>query len=193
MASIRVRIDRVKADPSRLVDRRVVERACIEAGHRWRDRVLDPATTLRVFAMQIANANTAISHTIRLAGGGFTESAYCQARSRLPVPVVRAVFDASVGATRREGRWCGRRVAIVDGSGVSVPDTPELRAFFGTAGGCAEGCGLPLMSVLAVFDADDGRLLDVHAAPRAATFADRVSGDIAARVERIFALRGDGS
>jgi hypothetical protein len=165
MASIRVRIDRVKADPTRLVDRRVVERACIEAGHRWRDRVLDPATTLRVFAMQIANANTAISHTIRLAGGGFTESAYCQARSRLPVPVVRAVFDASVGATRREGRWCGRRVAIVDGSGVSVPDTPELRAFFGTAGGCAEGCGLPLMSVLAVFDADDGRLLDVHAAP----------------------------
>lgn len=192
MASIRARLDKVKADPMLLIDPDAVERACRDAGHRWRDRALDPASTLRVFATQVANGNTAISHAIRLAGGGFTESAYCQARARLPLAAVQAMFDASVADARGEerGRWCGRRVAIIDGSGISTPDTPELRARFGTASGCAEGCGLPLMHVLAVFDADDGRLLGVHACP-ASTHDLRHSRDLHPALAKGDVLVGD--
>lgn len=167
MVSIRARLERVKADPMSVIDPQLVEHACREVGHRWRDRVLDPASTLRVFATQIAHGNTAISHAIRLAGGGFTESAYCQARARVPLAAVQAMFDASVADARGQerGRWCGRRVALIDGSGISTPDTPELRARFGAASGCAQGCGLPLVHLLAVFDAGDGRLLGMHASP----------------------------
>ena len=75
MASIRARVDKIKEDPSALIDPGVVARACEEHGHRWRERTLDPVSTLRAFAVQIANGNTAISHTIRLVGGGFSESA----------------------------------------------------------------------------------------------------------------------
>jgi hypothetical protein len=169
MASISARLARIKDDPAGLIDPEMVARACREAGHRWRERTLDPVRTLRVFAVQVAHGNTAIAHAIRLAGGGFTESAYCQARARLPSAVVRAVLDGFTARARERpdasGLWCGHRAVLIDGSGISTPDTPELRGAFGTASGCAEGCGLPLLRALTVFDADAGLLLGLHAAP----------------------------
>jgi len=170
MASIRARLDEIKEDPSVLIDPEIVERACGEVGHRWRERTLDPVTTLRAFAVQVAHGNTAISHTIRLIGAQFSESAYCQARARLPPAVVGAVLEAVAARIRGQraddaGLWCGRRATLIDGSGVSVPDTPELREAFGTAGSCAPGCGLPQAHTLWVFDADTGQVLGAHAAP----------------------------
>lgn len=182
MASISARLRGIKDDPTVLIDPDTVERACREAGHRWRERTLDPTRTLHVFAAQVAHGNTAISHAIRLVGGGFSESAYCQARARLPISAVRALLDRLTSCARGErrtdaGLWCGHRAVLIDGTGISTPDTPELRQAFGTASGCAEGCGLPLMRTLTVFDAYDGLLLGVHAAP-AATHDLRYASDL---------------
>ena len=62
-----------------------------DAGLHWRNRVLDPLTTLRLFVLQILNGNTAIHHLRHLHPQAFTDSAYCQARARLPLspPTVR--------------------------------------------------------------------------------------------------------
>jgi hypothetical protein len=168
MASIRARLDRIKEDPGRLIDSEAVEEACLAAGRRHRRRTLDPATTLRVFAAQVAHGNTAISHVVRLAGGAFSESAYCQARARLPVAAVRAALSASIARARGEreasdGLWHGHRTGLIDGTGVSVPDTPALRAWFGARNG--DGAGLPLAHTLTLFDAHDGLLLDLHTSP----------------------------
>jgi hypothetical protein len=168
MASISALVRGIKDDPAALIDPDVVEQACRDARHRWRDRMLDPVRTLEVFAAQVAHGNTAIAHAIRLVGGEFSESAYCQARARLPLTVMRAVLDGFTSRARAEqkkGPWCGHRAVLIDGSGISTPDTPDLRRTFGTAGGIGEGCGLPLMRILTVFDAHDGLLLDVHTAP----------------------------
>ena len=170
MASIRTRLIRVKGDRESLIDAEAVTRACRDAGHHWRRRRLDPLRTLQLFATQIAHGNTAIAHLVRLAGGGFSESAYCQARARLPVVAIHAAFDAfnarlDAARVQRDGLWRGHRVVLIDGTGVSTPDSPALRALFGTASGCAEGCGLPLMRVLAAIDAYDGRLRALHLAP----------------------------
>ena len=173
MASIRARLDRIKGDPAEVVDPTVVERACRECGHCWRRRTLDPATTLGMFVAQVAHGNAAIARMARLTGGEFSESAYCQARMRLPVEVVRAAFEASTarrlaGRAPSSGTWCGHRVALIDGTGVSVPDTPELRAAFGTSRQCVPGSGLPLVRALTVFDACTGMLLAMHTAPATA-------------------------
>jgi hypothetical protein len=175
MASIRARLDRIKDDPTELIDPEAVERACREAGHRWRDRTLDPLGTLRAFAVQIAHGNTAMAHVVRLMGAAgmeFSESAYCQARSRLPVAAVRAAFEGFTTRVRNtwgrgasDGLWHGHRTGLMDGSGVSTPDTPELRTTFGVRSNCAEGAGLPLIQTLMLFDAYEGLLLDLHAAP----------------------------
>jgi Transposase DDE domain len=131
-------------------------------------------------AVEHLHGHTAIAHVVRLMDDRFSESAYCQARARLPVAVPRAALldfvsrrDAAARAAEPDGhapdaahaRWKGHRVALIDGTGVSVPDTPALRTKFGVAGGVAEGCGLPCPKVLAVFDAHDGMLVDMHIAP----------------------------
>lgn len=169
MASIHARLEKIKDDPSALIDPTVVERACRAAGHRWRRRVLDPVRTLRVFAAQVAHGNTAISHAVRLCGGGFSESAYCQARARLPVAVVRGVFEEFTARARgcvesADGLWRGHRAVLIDGTGIVTPDTPLLRGLLGMPCGTVNGCGLPGLSVLAIFDWHHGLLLDLHAA-----------------------------
>lgn len=170
MASIDARLRTVKGDPSPLIDPLTVERACREAGHRWRERALDPLSTLRVFAVQVAHGNAPISHLVRLTSGRFCESAYCQARARLPVSVVRAVFEAFTARVRAQpaspsSLWQGHRAVLIDGTNVSTPDTPELRRELGVRGDSPQGCGLPSVHVLAVFDPHAGLLLDLHGAP----------------------------
>lgn len=195
MASMHARLGFVKDDPSLLIDPLVVEQACHAAGHRWRDRVLDPVSTLRVFAAQIAHGNTAIAHAVRLAGGGFCESAYCQARARLPVPVVRAVFEdftarAAAESGAGDGLWCGHRAVLIDGTGVSTPDTPELRELVGVIGHVPRGCGLPCAHVLAAFDAHDGLLLDLSIA-RASTHDLKQAADLHPALREGDVLVGD--
>jgi hypothetical protein len=41
------------------LSRQCIEDACREAGHRWRERELDPAVTIALFIQQIAHGNTA--------------------------------------------------------------------------------------------------------------------------------------
>ena len=170
MVSICTRLCRIKDDPAELIDPEVVERACREAKHRWRERTLDPLSTLRAFAIQVLHGNTAIAHVVRLAGCEFSESAYCQARARLPVSILRAVFDDFTTRARDarapgQGLWCGHRTVLIDGSGVSTPDTPELRKTLGVSHSCRGGGGLPQAHVMATFDAHEGLLLDLQAFP----------------------------
>jgi hypothetical protein len=160
------RAERIKEDPGLLIDPSEVTRACVAAGHRWRERELGPLETLSAMALQMLHGNTAIAHVVRLLGDHFSESAYCQARARLPVAVVRAQLDAFTHRTRDAGpAWKGHRVALIDGSGVSTPDTEQLRRCIRMASGVPDGCGLPCAKVLTVFRARDGALLDMHIAP----------------------------
>lgn len=172
MAIITARLEHVKSGSTQIVDQDVVEQACARVGYRWRDRVLDPCTTLRAFVAQVANGNTAIADLVRIMQEAFCEAAYCKARQRLPCSVVRAVLteftqrvrsvcDAAAG---RDGLWHGHRTALMDGSGVALPDTAELRTSFGTPSQYAPGCGLPQAKLLMLFDARHGLLLDVAAA-----------------------------
>jgi hypothetical protein len=39
-----------------------IREACRAAGHRWRERVLDPVTTVHLFVLQILHRNTACAH-----------------------------------------------------------------------------------------------------------------------------------
>src|SRR3982751_5445063 len=154
---------RIKRDPLGVLGRANVERACEELRHDWRDRELDPATTLALFARQVIHGNCPCAEVRHLAGAGsFTASAYCQARARLPLPLCQAlltrVCDAALPATRRaEHLWLGRhRVFHVDGSSFSMPDTPALRQAFGAPSGTAEGCAFPVAHLLVLFSASTG-------------------------------------
>jgi hypothetical protein len=60
--------------------------ACEAAGYTsWRERVLTPVTTIQLFLLQILHGNTACTHLPHLSGIRFSASAYCQARTKLPL------------------------------------------------------------------------------------------------------------
>jgi len=42
MASITAIVDRFKADPQSFLTDAYIHEACVEAGHRWRKRLLEP-------------------------------------------------------------------------------------------------------------------------------------------------------
>src|SRR4051794_38559909 len=62
-------------------------------GHRWRDRLLDPANTIALFILQVLHGNTANSHLRLLSGVHCANGSYCDARTRLPVAGVAAVVE----------------------------------------------------------------------------------------------------
>src|SRR5438876_4640792 len=92
--SIAATVERIKRDPSNVLDRTRVHGICRELGHDWRERELDPATTVALFLQQVLHGNCPCSEVRHLPGGAgngrsFTASAYCDgaqtpAAGRLP-------------------------------------------------------------------------------------------------------------
>jgi hypothetical protein len=147
-----------------------IHAACRAAGHTWCDScLLTPAAIIHWFLIQILHGNTALNHVSLMAGRAFTASAFCQARSRLPLAVFRTVLREMVKvlipATEVAGLWLGHRVLLIDGSAFSMPDVAALQAYFGQPGNQAKGCGFPVAHILALFHAGTGLLLEVAAAP----------------------------
>src|SRR5919198_5248183 len=143
--------------------------ACRGVAYRWRERTLDPVTTLQLFFVQILHGNTACTHLRHLTKLDVTASAYCQARMRLPLAVfeqlLRSVSQALQHAPLDEGRWLGHRTFGVDGSSFSMSDTPALQEHFGQPGRQLPGCGFPVAHLLALFHAGTGLVLQILAAP----------------------------
>src|SRR4051794_40321176 len=154
--------------PSHL-DESTINAACHQVGHTWRDCLLTPVAILHWFLIQVLHGNTALQHISLLADRQFTDSAYCQARLRLPLAVFQAVLKGLVEALGPDidatARWLGHRTFLLDGSSFSMPDTPELQAHFGQSGCQRPGCGFPTAKILALFHAGTGMLLEVLAAP----------------------------
>lgn len=170
MASIAGALERIKRDPLGVLDRDVIGRVCEDNHYAWRDRELDPATTLALFVQQVIHGNCPCAEVRHLGGGSFTASAYCQARARLPLQVYQDLqseaIDRALPHTRDERHlWHGHRTFHVDGSTFSMPDTPELREAFGTPSGQTPGCGFPVAHLLCLFSAATGILLDTWASP----------------------------
>tara|TARA_R110001592_G_C13097828_1_gene743928 strand:- start:11 stop:1219 length:1209 start_codon:yes stop_codon:yes gene_type:complete len=88
--------------------------------------------------------------------------AYCKARARLPLEALEKVHkNLANKAARGEGLWRGRRVRVIDGSSVSMPDTLENQERYPQPGTQKAGCGFPVMRVVAVFSLGAGVLLDL--------------------------------
>ena len=143
--------------------------ACRGVAYRWRERTLDPVTTIQLFFVQILHGNTACTHLRHLTKLDVTASAYCQARMRLPLAVfaqlLRSVSHALQHEPLEEGRWLGQRTFWGDGSSFSMPDTPALQKHFGQPGKQLPGCGFPVAHLLALFHAGTGLVLQILAAP----------------------------
>ena len=162
-------LQKVKDHYGQLIPAGTILQICTAIGHPFRQRMLGPAETFYLLLIQILHGNTACSNLRHLAGMTCSVSAYCKARARLPVEVLRHVLrwicQSLRDVTETACQWHGHRIFHVDGSSFSMPDTEALQEEFGQPGGQAKGCGFPTAHLLAMFDAATGMIVDVLASP----------------------------
>jgi hypothetical protein len=171
MTSISQALKRIKANVENALPQATLQTLADDLERTHYHRTLTPVVTTYLFLQQILHGNTAVGHLRHLADLDFTDSAYCQARQRLPVGFFHRLHQAVLGPCRRHAdrdpatRWLGHRVFGVDGSSFSMPDTAELREMFGLAPGQSQGCGFPTAHLLVQFDLNHGFLLRALASP----------------------------
>jgi hypothetical protein len=162
-------VRRFQKAPAQQLDRPEILDACRRVNHTWRSCLLDPVAIIHLFLSQILRGNTAINHVVRISGLAFTASAYCQARSRLPLALfqelLRRVTERLGPEIDDTGSWHGHRVFVADGSSFSMPDVPELQEHFGQHSAQQPGCGFPIAHLLALFHVGTGMLTEVVTAP----------------------------
>lgn len=138
-----------------------------------RDRVFTPWVTFCGFLGQVLQRGSSCQDVVRrvqamhlVLGDDTLDDAtggYCQARKRLSVEVLHSAFRhlAQWCATRvrKEDLWQGRVVKVMDGCGLSMPDTDANRAIYPYAGGQKPGCGFPTGQLLGLFSLCTGHLV----------------------------------
>ncbi len=97
-------------------------------------------------------------------------AAYCKARARLPLDVIEGINAHLVERMQRNiphgDLWHGRRVKLVDGTGISMPDTPENQEAWPQSSSQKPGCGFPSMNLVGVFCLHTGALIETATGDR---------------------------
>src|SRR5206468_7826405 len=142
-----------------------------EEGPNSRDRIYSLRRTFFAFLYQVLNPDCPCREIVRqvqalfgLHGQSLVDegtSAYCQARKRLPLDTLQRLRVALAAAAEKTAQlWHGLRVILIDGTGVSLPDTPKNQRAYPQPGGQKPGCGFPLLKLVGVFSLATGALLD---------------------------------
>lgn len=141
-------------------------------GAMSRRRLFSKENTFWAFLSQILDADGGCKEVIRklqsyasLKGTVFPSSStasYCTARRKLDLQTLTTIFDHTARYRRptpSAGRLNNRRVVVVDGTGVSMPDTPENQEVWPQSASQKPGCGFPSARICACFSLASGTLL----------------------------------
>lgn len=146
-----------------------------------RERLFPPTTTLSLFMAQTLNTDASCQATIdrhaveRIANDlppcSTATGAYCRARQRLPLTVVRSLLrhtgNLLVGEAAAAWRWHGRAVKLVDGTTVTMADTADNQARYPQPRSQQPGLGFPIARVVALLCLGTGAVLDTALGPHA--------------------------
>ncbi len=139
-----------------------------------RERRYPPTETLSMFLAQAMSADRSCQNIVNQAAvdralGGLPRvsvrtGAYCRARKRLPTQMV-STLTAKLGklidmSSSAKDKWCGRHVYLVDGTSVTMADTPENQASFPQQSGQKPGLGFPICRIVGITSLATGALLD---------------------------------
>lgn len=139
------------------LDQELFDELCVRHGYHFRDTILRPGRTVKFFGWQMLMGNVPLDAVRHHADGAFSASAFCQARQRLPLAAMEELAERTAqmalavmghSDAPEDLLWKGHRVFRIDGSGLSLPDAPEVRQYFGCSGNCKAGCGYPTAHLL---------------------------------------------
>ena len=139
-----------------------------------RQRLYPPIETLAMFVSQTLSDDRSCQRVVdeRIARSlardtptpSSSTGAYCAARQRLPLPLVsalcRQVAHRARDIARAEGALPERDTLLIDGTGLSMPDTPENQSRFPQPASQEPGCGFPQGRMVGLVCATTGVLVD---------------------------------
>lgn len=140
----------------------------------WQGWIYTPAVTVWVFLSQCLSSDHSCRDAVarldawRVASGLRPCSAdtggYCTARGDLPEEALHALVRETGKQPEEESPdawlWHGRKVRVVDGSTVTMPDTPENQAAYPQQKTQKPGCGFPIARILVIFSLSVGTALE---------------------------------
>ena len=144
-----------------------------------RERLFPPTETLSMFLGQALSADRSCQQAVdeaavkRLTGGlpvcSTHTGAYCKARQRLPLELVRSLLRFSGREMAEQAspawHWRGQPVRLVDGTTVPMPDTPANQAAYPQPRSQKPGLGFPLCRLLGLVCLGSGSVLNAAMGP----------------------------
>jgi len=141
-------------------------------GSASRRRVFTPIVTFWSFLAQVLSPTQPCRETVRQVQAARQRrrkpricsgtSAYCQARRRLPEGILQGIWEDIAGdrseAISPQMLWQGLRVAVVDGTTLSMPDTAANQAAWPQSRRQSPGCGFPIMKLVGLFSLATGAI-----------------------------------
>ena len=156
-----------------------VTRVVAQHGFEGRDRLFPPHGTLWTFVLQVLSPDGSCREALsrvrpwQIAKGQTPCSPhtgrYCKARARLPEGALASLARQSgqrlCEQVPQTWLWKGRRVKLVDGSTVTMPDTEANQAAYPQQKGQQPGLGFPIARLVGVFDLTSGSLTTLGVGP----------------------------
>ena len=161
------------------LDAAISSSALDEALTACRHRLFPPLVTLDTFLAQVLDADASCQQAVNRVmlsrelhqqpSGSVRTGAYCRARQRLPGAMV-ANLARYLGRTLAESvpvawTWRGRPIKLIDGTTVSMPDTPENQQRFPQQASQKPGLGFPIARLVAIMDMSSGAILNAAMGP----------------------------
>jgi Transposase DDE domain len=157
-----------------LLPEATVEQILTEEGATWKQIVYTPWLTFWAFFWQALSPDRSCRAAVKRIAAWLARRGqaiddedtgpYCKARARLPeaVPLrlMRALGRELHEAAPAEWLWCGRRVKVVDGTTVSMPDTAANQREYPQSRAQKPGLGFPIARMVVVFCLATGAVLE---------------------------------
>lgn len=142
-------------------------------GAHSRKRVYSRSVSFFGFLHQVLSPGMPCREVVRKVQGFCSEkklplpdsdnAAYCRARGKLDDKVLETIHthvrEKVQQRVLEDQRWKSRDVKVIDGTGITLPDTPENQKAFPQPSRQLPGCGFPVMKVVACFCLASGALL----------------------------------
>lgn len=136
-----------------------------DSGSGSRKRIFSTQVTFWAFLHQVLTRDSSCRDAVRKVQAMCAErglkipseksDAYCQARKRLPTDTLEEAQSELVNwldtHTRKEDLWLGKDVKVIDGTGVSMPDTEENQQRWPQSASQKPGCGFPQAKLVGCF------------------------------------------
>lgn len=144
-----------------------------------RKRLYSPLATLSMFLAQLLNSDSSCQNIVNittinklkagLPSGSTLTGAYCRARQRLPLQLISDLVYKTGQLTEslipNRWRWRDKRVHLIDGTTLTMPDTKENQALYPQQSGQKPGLGFPICRMVGVICLSSGTLLNAAMGP----------------------------